>query len=45
MKNKYLSVFHKDRNGDFKDDRIVFVIFGFAILGLGLAEATVEMML
>jgi hypothetical protein len=45
MKNKYLSVFNTDENGDFKDDRIVFVIFGFAILGLGLAEAIVEMML
>jgi hypothetical protein len=45
IKNKYLSVFNTDENGDFKDDRIVFVVFGFAILGLGLAEAIAEMML
>lgn len=45
MKNKYLSVFDTNENGDFKDDRIVFVVFGFAILGLGLAEAIAEMML
>ncbi len=45
MKNKYLGIFDTDEDGDFKDDRIVFVVFGFAILGAGFAEAIVEMML
>ncbi len=38
MKNKYLSIFETDEDGDFKNDRIVLVVFGLAILGAGLTE-------
>jgi hypothetical protein len=36
--NSFLKIFETDKNGDFKDDRIVFVIFGTAILLTGLVE-------
>ncbi len=33
-----VKLFKKDSNGDFTDDRIVFVIFGVAFLLTGLVE-------
>jgi len=33
-----VKLFKKDRNGDFEDDRIVFVVFGLAFLLTGLVE-------
>lgn len=34
----FLKIFETDKNGDFKDDRIVFFVFGSAILLTGLVE-------
>jgi hypothetical protein len=34
----FLKIFETDKNGDFKDDRIVFVVFGSAILLTGFVE-------
>jgi hypothetical protein len=31
-------LFETDEDGDFKNDRIVLVVFGLAILGAGLTE-------
>jgi|JYMV01.1.fsa_nt_gi hypothetical protein len=36
--NSFLKIFETDKNGDFKDDRIVLVIFGTVILLTGLVE-------
>ncbi len=34
----FLKIFETDKNGDFKDDRIVFFVFGSAILLTGFVE-------
>jgi hypothetical protein len=37
-KDSFLKIFETDKDGDFKDDRVVFVIFGTVILLTGLVE-------
>jgi hypothetical protein len=34
----FFKIFETDKNGDFKDDRIVFFVFGSAILLTGFVE-------